>query len=138
MPCHDVSLFSLCNCIECKIDGSVFMSLESGDLRALEIPLLSALFICSLKKLIVQCFQVKAKYKGAKGCKGIRAAAYKCAQEHRAHYSPLDRSKSIWYDDDSADLHIVLWFKEEGKAHEFRCFLETWYLKNPLIVKSAW
>lgn len=114
------------------------MSMSSiGDLQALEIPLASTFFIRSLKELIVPCFQVKAKYKGAKDCKGVRAAVYKCAEEHQAQYSPLDRSKSIWYDGDSADLHIALWFKDENKACDFRCFLNTWYLKNPMIVKSG-
>ena len=76
---------------------------------SLEIPHATAFFIIhSLKRLIVQCFQVKVKYKGAKNCKGIHAAVYKCAQEHQAYYSPLNKLKSIWYDGDSADLHSTL------------------------------
>jgi hypothetical protein len=76
------------------------MSLETGDFRALEIPLSNAVFVISLKKLIQsQCFQVNAIDKEAKN-----VALYKCAEEHQACYSLLGRSKSIWYD--IADLHI--------------------------------
>lgn len=88
---------------------------------------------------------VKEIYKGAKNLKGIRCAVYKCAEEHQAYYSSLDRSKSIWYDDDSADLHIALWFPgtlvpyllPPSKAIDFHFSLGTWYLRNPLMVKSG-
>lgn len=100
--------------------------------KLLGIPLHNAVFICSLKKLIAQCFQVNATYKEAKSMKGIRCALYKCAEEHQAYYS-LDRSKSIWYDDDSADLNIALWFKDTSKANEFHCSLGNWHLRNPVI-----
>jgi hypothetical protein len=108
------------------------MSLEANHLKILNVPLPNALFIVSLKIDITQCFQVNAKYKGAKDYKGIRAAVYKCAHKYQACYS-LDRSKSIWYDDGSADLNIALWFKEESKANDFHYFLETWHQMNPMV-----
>jgi hypothetical protein len=108
------------------------MSLETNHLEILNVPLPNALFIVSLKKDITQCFQVNAKYKGAKDYKGIRAAVYKCAHKYQACYS-LDRSKSIWYDDGSADLNIALWFEEKSKAKNFHYFLETWHQMNPVV-----
>ncbi len=97
------------------------MSLDVLGLQALEIPISKAGFIISLKKSIVRCFQVNTKYVGAKNIKGIRAAVYKVAVEHHAHYS-IDRSKSIWYNDQSADLHISLLFKIEQDALSFKSF----------------
>ena len=112
------------------------MSLNTSVLQALEIPLANAFFIYSLKRLIVQCYQVNAKYKEAKNVRGIRAALYKYSEEHQACYS-LNRSKSIWYEDGSADLNVALWFKEESRASDFRWFLETWHQRNPIVVKSG-
>ena len=44
---------------------------------------------------------------------------------------------SLWYDDDSADLHIALWFEEKSEAPDFHCFLGNWHLRNPLVIKSG-
>ena len=118
------------------LDGSSFMVLESAYLMAWNIPFPDSAFILSLKESIVQCYQVNAKYKEAKVVKGIRAAVYKYAEEHQAYYSQ-DRSKSIWYADDSTDLHVALRFEEKSKACDFRCFLGTWHQRNPLVVKSG-
>ena len=126
-------MYVLPHIIDHKIDGSKFMSLDASHLHIMEISISDALFILSLKTSIVQCYQVNAIYKEAKNVKGIRCAVYKCAEEHQAYYSSLDRSKSIWYDNESADLHITLWFKEESKANELHCSLGTWHLRNPLV-----
>lgn len=126
----DVFFFLL---LDQGVDGSSFMILEVAWLQAWRIPFADAAFILLQQKSIAQCFQVKARYKGAKDLKGIRCAVYKCAEEHQAYYSPLDRSKSIWYDNDSADLHIALWFKDESKANDFHYSLGSWHLRNPLV-----
>ena len=107
--------------------------IEGVLLERMKIPLADSVFICSLKKLIVQCYGISAKYKDAKNCKGIRAAVYKYAQMHRAYYSPTDRSKSIWYDE-GTDLNIELWFKEETKALGFGYSLALWHQENPFLV----
>ena len=49
-------------------------------------------------KSFVKCFEVRAKYFGAKKNKVIRGTIYRCAQEHKACYS-LEHSKSIYYGD---------------------------------------
>lgn len=100
----------------------------------MEIPISIALLILSLTKSLKNCFQVNAKYVGAKNVKGIRAAVYRAAVEHHAHYS-IDRSKSIWYNEQSADLHISLLFKQEQEALSFKSYLEIWHLQNPVVVK---
>lgn len=79
------------------------------------------------------CFQVKAKYIGAKNAKGIRAAVYRAAVDHQACFLP-DRSKSIYYDKDSSDLKISLLFRTIEMALKFQAYLETWHL-NSLVVK---
>lgn len=103
------------------------MALEIRILRDLEIPVTDSLFIVSLKNSIVQCYQVNAEYEGAKNLKGIRAAVHKCAQEHSANYS-LDKSKSICYDGESADLHIALLFLslQEALAPEQSRSCQKW------------
>ena len=68
--------------------------------------------------------------------KGIRAAVYRNAEEHVAMYS-LNHSRSIWYDEGSEDLQIMLLFDSEGRAYRFRAFLDQWYLNNPLAIKSG-
>jgi hypothetical protein len=123
--------------LDAKIDGSIFKVLEGGTLGFLKLPPADSLFILSLKESLVQCYGVSAKYSDAKNCKGIRAAVYKYAEEHAAYYSPMDRLKSIWYDDDTADLHIALWFEEKRAASKFHCFLGNWHLRNPIAVKSG-
>lgn len=110
------------------------MSLEANHLQFLEIPMSSAVFILSLKNSIVKCYQVNGKYKGGKNL-GIRTAMYKYV-EYQAYYSP-DRAKSIWYNEDSTDLHVALWFRQHSKAKDFHCFLGTWHLKTPLVVNSG-
>ena len=82
--------------------------------------------------LNARCYEVRAKYVGAKKKKGVRGAVYRHAEEHNAYYS-LERSKSIFYDDD--DLQIVLLFCEKSSANKFRTFLSQWYLNNPMVVK---
>jgi hypothetical protein len=124
--------------IGAKINGSRFMVLDAGLLAGiLKLPVADTTFILSLKESIVECYGVSAKYRNAKHRRGVRAALYKWAQEHNACYSPTDRSRSIWYDDESTDLNIALWFKEETKAGDFCCFLSTWHQKNPIFVKSG-
>ena len=59
--------------------------------------------------LKMECYEVRAKYIGAKK-KEIWSAVYKHAEEHNAYYS-LERSKSIFYDD---DLQIVLLFVKKS------------------------
>ena len=75
---------------------------------------------------------MQATYFGAKKLKGIRAAVYLNAMRYNACYS-LDRSKSIWYDDDSDDLQIALLFKSEAEANTF---LSLWHMDNPLVVQN--
>lgn len=82
----------------------------------------------------VECYEVRAKYVGAKKKKGTQGAVYRYAEEHHAYYS-LDRSKSIFYNDDDDDLQITLLFCEQKCADSFCTFLSLWYLNNPLVVK---
>ena len=95
--------------------------------------------ICSivtylLNKCYKKCYEVRAKYIKAKMKKGVQGAVYRHAEEHRAYYS-LERSKSIFYNDDDDDLQIILLFREERSADLFRTFLSQWYLNNPLVVR---
>ena len=84
----------------------------------------------------IQCYyQVHATYSRAKKLKGICAAVYLNAMKYNACYS-LDRSKSIWYDDDSDGLQIALLFKSEAEAKAFHTFLNLWYMDNPLVVQD--
>lgn len=76
-----------------KIKGSMFMSVDAIHLQDLGIPIFDSIFILSLQKLIVKCYQVNAKYKEAKNGRGVHAAMYEYAEEHQACYS-LNRSKS--------------------------------------------
>jgi hypothetical protein len=102
----------------------------------LNFPVADSIFIISLQESLVNCYWVKAKYIDAKDFIGIRAAVYKAAVNHNACYSP-NRSKSIWYDDQSADLHISLLFDVKQNALSFRTYLEMWHLNNPLVVKPG-
>ena len=79
-----------------------------------------------------RCYEVRAKYIGAKKKKEVQGAVYRYAQQHEACYS-RERSKSIFFNDDG-DLEIVLWFREESSATSFRTFLSQWYLNNPMVV----
>ena len=80
-----------------------------------------------------RCFEVRAKYIGAKKKKGVRGTVYRHAQQHGACYS-RERSQSIFYNDDG-DLQIVLLFRERSSAASFCTFLDQWYLNNPMVVK---
>ena len=66
---------------------------------------------------------------------GVRAAVYKAAINHHAYASTYDRS--IWYNDQSADLQISLMFKSEDHALSFRSFLELWHLNNPMVIRPG-
>lgn len=112
------------------------MAVDSNHLSAMEFSISDSMFILSLQKSLIQCYQVNARYKDAKGYRGIRSAVYKYADEHRAYYS-LDRSKSVWYHDNSPDLYIALFFRTIAEASDFHCFLRIWHQKNPLVVKSG-
>ena len=68
--------------------------------------------------------------------KGIRAAVYRNAEEHLACYS-LNHFRSIWYDEGSDNLQIILLFDNKDKARQFRTFLDHWYLNNPMAIKSG-
>lgn len=50
---------------------------------------------------------------------GYRKRIYEDAQQYCACYDVRDPSCSIWYPDDSKDLHIKLLFPSEEKAHNF-------------------
>ena len=67
--------------------------------------------------------------------KGIRASMYMYAEQHQAYYS-LELVKSIWYDDDSNDLHIALVFVKEDLAWKFQIFLNQFYLSNPIVKRN--
>ena len=96
-----------------------------------------SLFIKELiEDSIIKCYQVNGKCKGAKNKNGIRAAVYNFAEKYHAHYSP-DRSKSVWYDDESPDLYISIFFENKHDAQDFRYFLGRWHLNNPVIITSS-
>ena len=63
---------------------------------------------------------------------GIKQNRY--AMEHGAHYS-LERSKSIYYPDNSDNLEICLLFRAYKEAYDFSNFLSLWYINNPISVK---
>ena len=122
--------------IDANITGELVLLLELSTLMTLGYTLQESLRIVGLVKSLVKCFEVRAKYIGAKNKKGIRGTIYKCAQEHKACYS-LERSKSIYYDGSSNDLKIALLFRERGEADSFCVFLSHWYFNNPLTVQPG-
>lgn len=120
------------------ITGRTFSLLDSFFMmKSLGFKTSEAATLLLAVKSIIRCYEVTAKYCGALKTKGIRAAVYRNAQ---AHYS-LDRLKSICYDDESDDesddLLITVWFKKEELAQKFRCFLGSWHLTNPVVVKRG-
>ena len=115
--------------IDANITGELVLLLELSTLMTLGYTLQESLRIVGLVKSLVKCFEVRAKYIGAKNKKGIRGTIYKCAQEHKACYS-LERSKSIYYDGSSNDLKIALLFRERGEADSF-CVLVIGTLTIP-------
>ena len=119
-----------------NLNGSSFQVLESCNLMAWKIPFDDSAFILSLRKTIVDCTLVKAKFVNSRSIKGARAAVYKSAMNHHAYYS-LNKSKSIWYDDQSTDLQISLLFEEKEWALSFQSYLAMWHTNNPLFVKGA-
>ncbi len=64
-------------------------------------------------------FVVNAKIKNGMDHSGCRKRIYEDAQQYCACYDVRDPSCSIWYPDDSKDLHIKLLFPSEEKAHNF-------------------
>jgi len=121
---------------DANITGELVLLLELSTLMTLGYTLQESLRIVCLVKSLVKCFEVRAKYIGAKNKKGIRGTIYKCAQEHKACYS-LERSKSIYYDGSSNDLKIALLFRERGEADSFCVFLSHWYFNNPLTAQPG-
>ena len=122
--------------IDANITGELLLVLDLSSLRELGYTLQESLDIVCLVKSFVKCFEVRAKYFGAKKKKVIRGTIYRCAQEHKACYS-LEHSKSIYYDGSSNDLNIALLFRERSEADSFLVFLSHWYLNNPLIVQHG-
>lgn len=120
--------------IDLNVDGSLFMTLTGGILSPTEIPPADILFIMSLKSLIVQCYKLNAKCVAARRMKGVRAAVYRAAGTHQAYYA-IDRSRSIWYDDQ--DLKITLLFEQKSTAQIFRSYLDGWYISNPFLFKEG-
>ena len=112
------------------------MLLEGCHLVAWKIPFDDSAFILSLQKSIVNYYLVKAKFVNAMNVVGARAAVYKAATNHDAYYS-LNRSNSIWYNDQSTDLQISLLFEEKGRAKSFQSYLTMWHLNNPLVVHDG-
>ncbi len=103
---------------------------------AWKIPFDDSAFILSLQKSIVNYYLVKAKFVNAMNVVGARAAVYKAATNHDAYYS-LNRSNSIWYNDQSTDLQISLLFEEKGRAKSFQRYLTMWHLNNPIVVQNG-
>ena len=62
-------------------------------------------------------YQVKAVLINCRKSKGYRSSIYRCAQDCFAYYS---KEGSIYYDRDSQDLDICLWFKKEEHALQFQ------------------
>ena len=122
--------------IDANITGEVILVSDSSLFRVLGYTLQESLRIVCLVKSLVKCFEVRAKYFGAKKKKVIRGTIYRRAEEHKACYS-LEHSKSIYYDGSSNDLNIALLFRERSDADSFLVFLRHWYLNNPLIVQPA-
>ena len=110
------------------------MSMDTHALFTLGFPAPIVFFINSLIKSLVKCYELRATYSGAKSKIGVRGAIYRYAQEHVAHYS-LERSKSIYYPDNSNDLEVCLLFRAYIDAGKFGAFLGHWYLNNPISVK---
>ena len=84
--------------------------------------------ICSLvgHLLKYRCYEVRAKYVGAKKRKGVRGSVYRHAEEHEAYYS-LDHSKSIFYNDSNDFCSVT--------KEKLCTFLSQWYLNNPMAVQ---
>ena len=65
-------------------------------------------------------FVVNARIKNGMEHSGYRKSIYEDAQQHCACYDVVrDPSCSIWYPDDSNDLHIKLLFLSKKEAHDF-------------------
>ena len=122
--------------IDTNITGERILLMDLSSFKELGYTLQESVDIVHLVKSLVECFEVRAKYFGAKKKKGIRGTIYRCAEEHKACYS-LEHSKSIYYDGSSNDLMIALLFCERSEADLFLVFLRQWYLNNSMIVQPG-
>eukprot|EP01038_Epipyxis_sp_PR26KG_P004708 gene4708-6609_t len=75
-------------------------------------------------------FEVNATVSDCKLCKGYRATVFKCAQDHKAFYQK-NKEQSIYYEGDSNDLKIRLWFKDEQLAFDFQNALDNFWFEHP-------
>ena len=78
-------------------------------------------------------FEVNAVIKECKLCKGYRATVFKCAQDNCAFYSSENKDDSIFYEVDSNDLKIRLWFQKEQLAFNFQNALDGFWFEHPTL-----
>jgi hypothetical protein len=78
-------------------------------------------------------FAVKAKILNCLKHSGLRRRIYEDAQTYRACYDFRSSNQSIWYPQDSKDLHISLLFKAQDEAHDFVGCLITYNLGHGVL-----
>ena len=81
-------------------------------------------------------FVVNAKIKNGMDHSGYRKRIYEDAQQYCACYDVRDPSCSIWYPDDSRDLHIKLLFLSKMDAHHFIACLVN-YNEGHTLLKGS-
>ena len=65
------------------------------------------------------CYLVAGRIINSKSCSGCRRLIFDDGQRTRACYDFRNPGHSIWYPDESNDLHISLLFKKGGDALNF-------------------
>jgi len=73
--------------IDTDINGKEFLHLSDVFALQLGYTARDAMKIVEVVKSFVRCYEIRAKYLGAKKKKGIQATIYRHAENHRARYS---------------------------------------------------
>jgi hypothetical protein len=75
---------------------------------------------------------VKARIENAKNMQGIRAAAYKSAEEHLARYFG-SKETSFYYDEDCLMISVLFLSTDRAQAELFQTSLNHWHFRNFLV-----
>lgn len=89
-----------------------------------------------IPRLGSQYFEIRASLSNSRATAGYRATIFKCAQDSLAYFPATDSNKAIWYEGESMDLSVRLWFKSERDAMEFQNKLLNFQLVHPTFFSA--